>query len=222
MLNECLADPGLAKHRGSQQGYLPATVTGDVIGHLEGLGVTAVGAAELIGQGAGNPRGGLKQVLGASRLRRDRVGRLAEALDSDFLREVLDEDVYYARITALSPRQWAATYDVEVEQLHNFVADDVVVHNCAPPFRQAEFDIMYGEGISREGSILDVGVEHGLVKKAGAWYTYDGEQLGQGRENARKFLKEHDEVAAEIYKKVTELLGLVPTDVTGPQDDLDT
>ncbi|CAN5861334.1 intein-containing recombinase RecA [soil metagenome] len=221
-LNECLADPGLAKHRGSQQGYLPATVTGDVIGHLEGLGVTAVGAAELIGQGAGNPRGGLKQVLGASRLRRDRVGRLAEALDSDFLREVLDEDVYYARITALSPRQWAATYDVEVEQLHNFVADVVVVHNCAPPFRQAEFDIMYGEGISREGSILDVGVEHGLVKKAGAWYTYDGEQLGQGRENARKFLKEHDEVAAEIYKKVTELLGLVPTDVTGPQDDLDT
>ncbi|MDQ3538918.1 MAG: recombinase RecA [Actinomycetota bacterium] len=103
----------------------------------------------------------------------------------------------------------------------NRVRVKVVKNKCAPPFRQAEFDIMYGEGISREGSILDVGVEHGLVKKAGAWYTYDGEQLGQGRENARKFLKEHDEVAAEIYKKVTELLGLVPTDVTGTQDDLD-
>jgi recombination protein RecA len=103
----------------------------------------------------------------------------------------------------------------------NRVRVKVVKNKCAPPFRQAEFDILYGEGISREGSILDVGVEHGLVKKAGAWYTYDGEQLGQGRENARKFLKEHDEVTAEIYKKVTELLGLVPTDVTGTQDDLD-
>jgi recombination protein RecA len=107
------------------------------------------------------------------------------------------------------------------EAVGNRVRVKVVKNKCAPPFRQAEFDILYGEGISREGSILDVGVEHGLVKKAGAWYTYDGEQLGQGRENARKFLKEHDEVTAEIHKKVTELLGLVPTDVTGTQDDLD-
>ena len=101
----------------------------------------------------------------------------------------------------------------------NRVRVKVVKNKVAPPFRQAEFDIMYGEGISREGSILDVGVDQGIIKKAGAWYTYDGEQLGQGRENARTFLKEHDDVAAEIYKKVTEQLGLVPTDVTG--DDLD-
>ena len=97
----------------------------------------------------------------------------------------------------------------------NRVRVKVVKNKVAPPFRQAEFDIMYGEGISREGSIIDVGVEHGIVKKSGAWYTYAGEQLGQGRENARKFLREHDEVAEEIYKKVTEQLGLVPTDVTG-------
>ncbi|HVM12749.1 MAG TPA: recombinase RecA [Egibacteraceae bacterium] len=106
----------------------------------------------------------------------------------------------------------------------NRVRVKVVKNKCAPPFRQAEFDIMFGEGISREGSVLDVGVEHGIVKKAGAWYTYDGEQLGQGRENARSFLKEHDDVCAEIYKKVTEALGLVPTDVTGtdlPEGELD-
>ena len=97
----------------------------------------------------------------------------------------------------------------------NRVRVKVVKNKVASPFRQAEFDILFGEGISKEGTILDVGVEEGLVKKAGAWYTYEGEQLGQGRENARRFLKEHDDIAAEIYKKVVERLGLVPTDVTG-------
>ena len=91
----------------------------------------------------------------------------------------------------------------------------VVKNKVSPPFKQAEFDILFGEGISKEGSILDMGAEHGIVKKAGAWYTYEGEQLGQGRENARTFLKEHPDTANEIYKRVTELLGLVPTDVTG-------
>jgi len=97
----------------------------------------------------------------------------------------------------------------------NRVRVKVVKNKVAPPFKQAEFDILYGEGISAEGSIIDIGVENGIIKKAGAWYTYDGEQLGQGRENARKFLREHDEVAAEISKKVTEKLGLVPTDIVG-------
>jgi recombination protein RecA len=95
----------------------------------------------------------------------------------------------------------------------NRVRVKVVKNKVAPPFRQAEFDIMYGEGISKEGSILDVGVEHGIIRKAGAWYTYDGEQLGQGRENARKFLREHDDVAAEISKKIVEQLGLERTEV---------
>jgi len=95
----------------------------------------------------------------------------------------------------------------------NRVRVKVVKNKMASPFRQAEFDILYGEGISREGSILDIGVDEGIVKKAGAWYTYEGEQLGQGRENARRFLKEHDDVSAEIHKKVIEQLGLVPTNV---------
>jgi recombination protein RecA len=103
----------------------------------------------------------------------------------------------------------------------NRVRVKVVKNKCAPPFKQAEFDILFGEGISKEGTILDTAVEHGIVKKAGAWYTYEGEQLGQGRENARTFLKEHDEVSAEIYKKVTERLGLVPTDVTGQDAEAD-
>ena len=74
----------------------------------------------------------------------------------------------------------------------------VVKNKCAPPFRQAEFDIMYAQGISREGSVLDLAVSEGIVKKSGAWFTYDGEQLGQGRENAKKFLQANPEVTVEI------------------------
>jgi recombination protein RecA len=84
----------------------------------------------------------------------------------------------------------------------------VVKNKVASPFKQAEFDIMYGKGISREGSLIDVGVEQSIIRKAGAWYTYDGDQLGQGKENARNFLKENPDVAAEIEKKIKEKLGV--------------
>ena len=84
----------------------------------------------------------------------------------------------------------------------------VVKNKMAPPFKQAEFDIIYGQGISREGSLIDVGVEQGLVRKAGAWYTYDGEQLGQGKENARKFLRDNPDVADELDKRIKEKLGV--------------
>jgi len=87
----------------------------------------------------------------------------------------------------------------------------IVKNKVAPPFRQAEFDIMYGKGISREGSLLDVGVENGIVKKSGAWYTYEGEQLGQGRENAKQFLMDHPEVMVEIDGRIRTQLGLVDT-----------
>ena len=84
----------------------------------------------------------------------------------------------------------------------------VVKNKVAPPFRQAEFDIMYGKGISREGSLVDVGVEQGIVKKSGAWYTYEGEQLGQGRENAKQFLTDHPEVMVEIDGRIRSQLGI--------------
>jgi recombination protein RecA len=84
----------------------------------------------------------------------------------------------------------------------------VVKNKVASPFKQAEFDIIYGQGISREGSLIDVGVEQSIIRKSGAWYTYDGDQLGQGKENARKFLKENPDVAAEIEKKILEKLGV--------------
>jgi recombination protein RecA len=84
----------------------------------------------------------------------------------------------------------------------------VVKNKMAPPFKQAEFDIIYGLGISREGSLIDVGVEQGIVRKAGAWYTYDGEQLGQGKENVRTFLRENPDVAYEIEKRIKEKLGV--------------
>jgi len=84
----------------------------------------------------------------------------------------------------------------------------VVKNKMAPPFKQAEFDILFGVGISREGSLIDYGVDQGIVKKSGAWYTYDGDQLGQGKENARQFLIEHSDVAAEIEAKIFAQLGI--------------
>jgi recombination protein RecA len=84
----------------------------------------------------------------------------------------------------------------------------VVKNKVAPPFRQCEFDIIYGKGISKEGSLLDVGVDLEIVKKSGAWFTYEGEQLGQGRENARQFLVEHPEVAEEIERRIREAVGV--------------
>jgi len=84
----------------------------------------------------------------------------------------------------------------------------VVKNKVAPPFKQAEFDIVYGQGISREGSLIDVGVEQGLIKKSGAWYTYDSDQLGQGKENVRGFLRDNPDLADEIEKKIKEKLGI--------------
>jgi recombination protein RecA len=84
----------------------------------------------------------------------------------------------------------------------------VVKNKTAPPFRQAEFDIMYGKGISREGSLLDVGVDLGIVKKSGAWFTYEGEQLGQGRENVKSFLAENVDLMVEISEKIKAASGV--------------
>ena len=87
----------------------------------------------------------------------------------------------------------------------------VVKNKVAAPFKQAEFDIVYGEGISREGSLIDLGVEHGLIRKAGAWYTYDGDQLGQGKENVRRFLRDNPDLTEEIDRRLREKLGLIPS-----------
>ncbi|MFF8314739.1 recombinase RecA [Streptomyces lydicus] len=84
----------------------------------------------------------------------------------------------------------------------------VVKNKVSPPFKQAEFDILYGQGISREGGLIDMGVEHGFIRKSGAWYTYEGDQLGQGKENARNFLKDNPDLANEIEKKIKEKLGI--------------
>lgn len=94
------------------------------------------------------------------------------------------------------------------EAVGNRTRVKVVKNKMAPPFKQAEFDILYGVGISREGSLIDFGVEHGIVKKSGAWYTYEGEQLGQGKENSRNFLLKNTDVAAEIETKIKQKLGI--------------
>jgi recombination protein RecA len=156
-------------------------------------------------------------------------------------------------------------FDIEVEGLHNYFVDGVMVHNSpetttggkalkfyasvrldvrrietlkdgtesvgnrtrvkvvknkmSPPFKVAEFDILYGIGISREGGLIDLGVEQGIVRKAGAWYTYEGDQLGQGKENARNFLRDNPDTSNEIEKRIKEKLGVGPrldADVTAP------
>ena len=154
------------------------------------------------------------------------------------------------------PTRSMKRFDIEVEGLHNYFVDGVMVHNSpetttggkalkfyasvrldirrietlkdgteavgnrtrikvvknkmAPPFKTAEFDILYGIGVSKEGSLIDLGVEQGIVRKAGAWYTYEGDQLGQGKENARNFLRDNADLANEIEKKIKEKLGVGP------------
>jgi len=102
----------------------------------------------------------------------------------------------------------------------------VVKNKMAPPFKQAEFDVLYGEGISREGGLIDMGVEHGFVRKSGSWYTYDGDQLGQGKENARGFLRDNPDLADEVEKRIKEKLGVgprvdVPAEAAVPGTDLE-
>jgi recombination protein RecA len=94
------------------------------------------------------------------------------------------------------------------EAVGNRTRVKVVKNKVAPPFKQAEFDILYGFGISREGSLIDMGVDQGILRKSGAWYTYEGDQLGQGKENARKFLRDNPDVANEIEKRILDKLGI--------------
>mgnify|MGYP001360956716 FL=1 len=112
-----------------------------------------------------------------------------------------------------------ATVRLDIRRIGQIKKDDAVIggrtrvkvvkNKLAPPFREAEFDILYGEGISREGDILDIGVEHDVVEKSGAWYSVGGERIGQGRENARLFLKEHPEMAGDLAKKILAKRGIV-------------
>ena len=96
----------------------------------------------------------------------------------------------------------------------------VVKNKVSPPFKQAEFDILYGKGISREGSLIDMGVDQGFIRKSGSWFTYEGEQLGQGKENARNYLMENPDVANEIEKKIKEKLGIGAVMTDGVVDDV--
>ncbi len=95
------------------------------------------------------------------------------------------------------------------DNVGNRVRAKIVKNKVAPPFRLAEFDIMFGEGISREGSLIDIAVENGVVKKAGAWYTYEGDQLGQGRERAKIFLRENPELAMQLQDQVLRAVGFI-------------
>jgi recombination protein RecA len=114
---------------------------------------------------------------------------------------------FYASVR-LDIRRISAIKDGE-ENIGSRVKVKVVKNKVAPPFREAEFDIIYGEGISRLGSLLDLGATQGVVEKSGAWYAFGGERIGQGRENAKRFLQENPAVADEIEAKLRAALGMV-------------
>ena len=101
------------------------------------------------------------------------------------------------------------TLKVGAEMIGNRIRAKIVKNKVAPPFREAEFDIMFGKGISREGSLLDVGVEHGIVRKGGAWFTYDEVQLGQGKENSKNYLRENPDLALQLENDVYKAVGMV-------------
>jgi len=105
------------------------------------------------------------------------------------------------------------------ESIGNRVRAKIVKNKVAPPFRLAEFDIMFGTGISREGSLLDVAVEHDVVRKSGAWYTYEDDQLGQGRENSKRFLRENPEIAMQLQAQVLAIVGLTESDADAEEPD---
>ena len=104
------------------------------------------------------------------------------------------------------------TLKVGAEMIGNRVRAKIVKNKVAPPFKEAQFDIMFGQGISREGSLLDVGVDHGIVRKAGAWFTYDEVQLGQGKENSKRFLRENADIALQLESDVYKAVGLIESD----------
>lgn len=122
---------------------------------------------------------------------------------------------FYASIRMDIRRQEAIKSGQDV--VGNKTKVKVVKNKVAPPFKSADFDIMYGEGISREGSIVDIGTEMEIISKAGAWYSYNGERLGQGRENVKEYLKQHPEVADELEKQIRSHLN--PSETTAPAED---
>ena len=110
------------------------------------------------------------------------------------------------------------TLKIGAEMIGNRVRAKIVKNKVAPPFKEAQFDIMFGQGISREGSLLDVGVDHGIVRKAGAWFTYDEIQLGQGKENSKRFLRENADIALQLESDVYKAVGMIESDEATEED----
>ena len=113
------------------------------------------------------------------------------------------------------------TLKIGAEMIGNRVRAKIVKNKVAPPFKEAQFDIMFGQGISREGSLLDVGVDHGIVRKAGAWFTYDEIQLGQGKENSKRFLRENADIALQLETDVYKAVGMIESDEATEEENVE-
>ena len=113
------------------------------------------------------------------------------------------------------------TLKIGAEMIGNRVRAKIVKNKVAPPFKEAQFDIMFGQGISREGSLLDVGVDHGIVRKTGAWFTYDEIQLGQGKENSKRFLRENADIALQLETDVYKAVGMIESDEATEEENVE-
>ena len=143
------------------------------------------------------------------------------ALEND-IRECLAVTPYYNKPSQIGLElHYKELSKVGAEIIGNRVRAKIVKNKVAPPFKEAQFDIMFGQGISREGSLVDVGVEHGIVRKAGAWFTYDEIQLGQGKENSKRFLRENVDIALQLETDVYKAVGLIESDESDEEDIVD-
>ena len=151
-----------------------------------------------------------KRAIVVNRLPKTRSGKILRKL----LRQIAANETVTVPSTIDDPSsvKEIETLKVGAEMIGNRVRAKIVKNKVAPPFKEAQFDIMFGQGISREGSLLDVGVDHGIVRKAGAWFTYDEIQLGQGKENSKRFLRENADIALQLETDVYKAVGMIESD----------
>lgn len=150
----------------------------------------------------------IRHLLGGSKLRRDRVTRLGVFLRDNVLISLMASDVAFCNIRQILPSKRMLTYDLTVEEDHNLIVNGVIVHNCAPPFKTAEVDLIFGQGLSLYSDLLDLAIESRLVDKAGAWYSYGNTRLGNGRDRAAVWLSENEAVAEELRQAIRISKGL--------------
>lgn len=144
----------------------------------------------------------ITRAIGWPRCHRDKVSAIAIELDDQYLKSIVQKEIYYDKVVGLIEPEEAKTYDLTIEGLSNFIANDIIVHNCAPPYREAEFSIVFGKGIDQARDFLCQAQLSGLVEKKGSWYAIDGKNIAQGEDGAIEYLESHPEVLESLKEGI--------------------